>query len=39
MLPPIVDDGILGWLRKNLFSGIGNSITTRSPGSMFSALT
>jgi general L-amino acid transport system permease protein len=28
VLPPTVDSGILGWLRKNLFSSIGNSITT-----------
>ena len=28
MLPPVIDAGALGWLRKNLFSSVGNSITT-----------
>ena len=28
MLPPTVEGGALGWLRKNLFSSWGNAITT-----------
>lgn len=28
MLPPTVDQGALGWMRKNLFSSWGNAITT-----------
>lgn len=28
ILPPVADRGILGWLHKNLFSSIGNAITT-----------
>lgn len=27
-LPPTTDTGVVGWLRKNLFSSVGNSITT-----------
>ncbi len=27
-LPPVVDEGALGWIRKNLFSSWGNAITT-----------
>ncbi len=27
-LPPTLDTGAIGWMRKNLFSSVGNSITT-----------
>ena len=26
--PPITEGGLLGWLRRNLFSSVGNSILT-----------
>jgi len=28
LAPPIIDTGVLGWMRKNLFSSWGNGITT-----------
>src|SRR5437868_5451744 len=28
LAPPVVDTGVIGWVRKNLFSSWGNSITT-----------
>ena len=28
LAPPIIDTGVLGWMRKNLFSSWGNGVTT-----------
>ena len=28
LAPPVIDTGVIGWIRKNLFSSWGNSITT-----------
>ena len=28
LAPPTVETGVFGWMRKNLFSSWGNSITT-----------